>query len=270
MSGLTGFFQNLLGDSWGDILGGGAAAGMLYKAYDDIGDIGTTGLELGQQLADLQLQQTQFQPYTVTTGTGGQFSADADGSTMTLSPEQQAFYQQMFGGAGSMFQNAMQGTADREAAIFQRMQDAMRPEMERQQGALDDKLAAQGRLGVRTADYGGTPEQLALSKAQEEARYNAMLSAMGQAQAEQAQQAALGSQFLGASFMPQQQMLAALSPGLTAAGQQQQAQMYGAGLFGEATASGIDALLGSAMGRANMIGAAGSGLLGGIFGRSGE
>ena len=267
---LESIFQDLLGDNWGDILGGGAAAGMLYKAYDDIGDIGTTGLELGQQLADLQLQQTQFQPYTVTTGTGGQFSADADGSTMTLSPEQQAFYQQMFGGAGTMFQNAMQGTADREAAIFQRMQDAMRPEMERQQSALDDKLAAQGRLGIRTADYGGTPEQLALSKAQEEARYNAMLSAMGQAQAEQAQQAALGSQFLGASFMPQQQMLAALSPGLTAAGQQQQAQMYGAGLFGEATASGIDALLGSAMGRANMIGAAGSGLLGGIFGGGGQ
>jgi hypothetical protein len=267
MSGLTGIFQDLLGDSWGDILGGGAAAGMLYKAYDDIGDIGTRGLQLGQDLANLQLEQTQFRPYTVTTGTGGQFSATADGSTMALSPEQQAFYQQMFGGAGSMFQNAMQGTADREAAIFQRMQDAMRPEMERQQSALDRKLAAQGRLGVRTEEFGGTPEQLALSKAQEEARYNAMLSAMGQAQAEQAQQAALGSQFLGASFMPQQQMLAALSPGLTAAGQQQQAQMYGAGLFGEATASGIDALLGSAMGRANMIGAAGSGLLGGIFGR---
>ena len=46
--------------------------------------------------------------------------------------------------------------------------------------------------------------------------------------------------------------------------QEQQAQIYGAGLFGEATASGIDALLGAEIGRGNIIGTAGTGLLAGL------
>ena len=73
----------------------------------------------------------------------------------------------------------------------------------------------------------------------------------------------LGLQALGGAYMPQQQLLSALSPGQTAAAQAQQAQLYGTGLFGEATASGIDALLGAGLGQANLIGTAGSGLLSG-------
>jgi hypothetical protein len=47
--------------------------------------------------------------------------------------------------------------------------------------------------------------------------------------------------------------------------------LYGTGLFGEATASGIDALLASALGQANLMGEAGTGLLSGLFGtRSGS
>jgi hypothetical protein len=53
---------------------------------------------------------------------------------------------------------------------------------------------------------------------------------------------------------------------MTAAGQAQQAQLYGTGLFGEASASGIDALLGAALGQANLFGAAGTGLLAGLVG----
>jgi hypothetical protein len=41
--------------------------------------------------------------------------------------------------------------------------------------------------------------------------------------------------------------------------------LYGTGLFGEATASGIDALLGAGLGQANLMGAAGTGLLSGLF-----
>lgn len=268
---LSSVLRSIFGDDYmQNALGAGIGAGMLVKAYDDIGDAGTTGRQMGDALAQTQLQQTQFRPYTVTTAGGGSFSAGPDGSTMSLSDPQQQFANQMFGNAGALFGNAMQDTSQREMDIFNRMQDAMRPEQERQQMALDRRLAAQGRLGVRSAEFGGTPEQLAMAKAQAEAQNNAMLSAMGQAQSEQMQQAQLGSQMLGASFMPQQQMLAALNPGMTAAAQQQQAQLYGAGLFGEATASGINALLGGATGRAQLLGALGSGLFGGAFGLGGD
>jgi hypothetical protein len=259
-------------DEYGGLLGGAAGAGLLYKAYEDLGDIGERGLTLGQELAQTQMEQAAFRPYTVTTATGGQFGMMQDPTTgamtyqMGVSPEEQAFQQQMFGGAGQFFEQAAMPTADRESAVYERMRAAMSPEEERQRLALEERLAAQGRLGVQTAQFGGAPEQFALAQAQEEARNRAMLGAMQQAQAEQAQQAALGQQYLGAGYIPQAQMLSALTPGMTAAAQQQQAQLYGTGLFGEATASGIDALLGAALGRGNIIGAAGSGLLSGVFG----
>jgi len=305
-----------------DFLIGAGGTGLLARAYGELGDIGKRGLRLGSKLADIQLGQAQFRPYTITTGTGGQFGVTRDpvtgqlSSTMSYSPQEQALSQTLFGQAGQFLgqpafgvdqsqqasgqafglggqfmEQAGMSTADREAAIYDRMRAAQRPEEERQALGLEERLAAQGRLGVRTAQYGGTPEQLALAQAQEEAKNRAILGAMSQAQAEQAQQAALGSQFAGlganlagqgqaltagqqqlgmgalaGAYLPQQQLIGALSPGQTAAAQGQQAQLYGAGLFGEARASGIDMLLASALGQANLAGSLGTGLLGGALG----
>ena len=235
---------------------------------------------------------------------------EAFGIDPTRAASQQAF------GLGTQFMGeAGMPTADREQAIFERMRAAQRPEEERQRLATEERLASQGRLGLRTAQFGGAPEQFALAQAQEEARNRAMLGAMQQAQAEQRQQAGLGAQYaglgtslagqqqglqaaqqaralqalqagqglmsgrlgleqqaqqlgmgaLGASYLPQQMLLQGLAPGQTAAAQAQQAQLYGTGLFGEATASGIDALLGAGLGQANLMGAAGTGLLSGLF-----
>ena len=358
------------------LLGGGAqgiaGTGLLARAYGELGDIGERGIRLGTELAEEQIGQAQFRPYTITTGTGGTFGTRIDpttgqlSTTMAYSPQEQALSQALFGQAGQMLGQPVPGagqlqqagmdvlgrgqgmigqpvfgmdptraastqafglggqfmeqagmpTVDREAAIYERMREAQRPGEERQALGLEERLAAQGRLGVRTAQYGGTPEQLALAQAQEEAKSRAMLGAMSQAQAEQAQQAALGAQYAGlgtqfagqaqglsaaqqaqalqamqagqgllggsqalqagqqqlgmgalmGAYLPQQQLIGALAPGQTAAAQQQQAQLYGAGLFGEARASGIDMLLASALGQANLAGALGSGLLGGALG----
>jgi hypothetical protein len=146
------------------------------------------------------------------------------------------------------------------------MRRAQRPEEERQRLALEERLAAQGRLGVSSAAYGGaTPEQLAMATAQEEARNRAILGAMQQAQAEQVQQATLGQQFLGAGYLPQQQLMAATQPAQQLAALQQQAQLQGAGLFGEATMSGLEAQLVAEQARANLLGGIGSSLLGGAL-----
>ena len=359
----------------------------------------------------------------------------------TTAPEDVEALRAQYGGlAGQAAADLLQPTADREAEVFERIRATQRPEEERRQLELEQRLAAQGRLGVRTAQYGGTPEQLALAKAQEEAQDKASLAAIQQAQSErqqalgeaqtlggmfsgqaglssqlqsqaqqraaqlsqlglsaeqmqaqlesegfgqemqlagaglqaqqaqsalesqsqqratqlaqlglsaeqiqsqlqsegldraataagqtaqlaqlagglQAQQAGLGMDYaslgaglagqaqglsaaqqaqalqamqggqgllagaqglqagqqqlglgaLAGSYIPQQQLLAALSPGQTAAAAQQQAQLYGTGLFGEATASGLDILLASQLGRANLAGGLGSGLVGGLL-----
>ncbi len=185
---------------------------------------------------------------------------------MQLSPEEQALQRQLLGGAGGFFGQAAQPTVDREQAVFERIRAAQRPEEERQRLALEERLAAQGRLGTSSAAYGGaTPELLALSTAEREARDRSMLTAMQQAQAEQAQQAALGGQFLGAGYLPQQQLIAAAQPGLIQQELAQQAQQFGTGLFGETALSGIEAQLLAEQARANLLGGVGSNVISGLI-----
>lgn len=99
----------------------------------------------------------------------------------------------------------------RETDVYERIRAMQTPEEGRQQMALEERLARQGRLGVQTAQFGATPEQLALAKAQTESQNQAAFQAMQQAQAERAQAAGLGSQFasLGAGMAGQSQALQA-------------------------------------------------------------
>ncbi len=248
-------------------LGAIGAGGLLTgKAYQRLGEIGEQARREAGEIATNGVEQTRFQPFTVTTGTGGALTTTPEGGlTVGMSPEEQAFQQQMFGGAGQFYQQAMQPTQAREQAVFERIREAQRPEEERQRLATEERLAAQGRLGLRTAQFGGAPEQFALAKAQEEARNQAMLSAMQQAQAEQMQQAQLGGQFMGASYTPQAQALNVLQAGMPAAQMAQRGQLQGAGLFGEAQMGGLEALLGSGLGQANLYGQLGTGLLSGLL-----
>lgn len=247
---------------------GGLLTGEAYGRLSDIGRQARTGAE---ELAARQLEQTQFRPFTVTTATGAGMGTrvtpeGAIETTMGLSPEEVALQSQLLGGAGGFFGQAVQPTVDREQAIFERMRRAQRPEEQRQRLATEERMAAQGRLGLSSAAYGGaTPELLAQETAINEARNRAMLAAMQQAQAEQMQQAALGQQFLGAGYLPQQQLMAATQPAQQLAALQQQAQLQGAGLFGEATMSGLEAQLIAEQARANLLGQTGTGLLSGAL-----
>ena len=285
-------FENILGI-------GGTAAGLALaeKGYRDLGGIGekalkefsggtvdpVTGMRTGG-LADALEERLQFQPYTVTTATGSDFGMmQQPGQTLpdgtvapgemdyqlTLSPDEQAFYENRLAGAGGMFDAAQVGTADREKEVFERMMAAIRPERERERTELEGRLQSQGRLGVETSMFGGTPEGLALAKAQEEAYSQNMLSAMTFAGQEQQRQAQLGSGMLAAGYMPQQQLIGALQPGMTGAEQRRQATSQQTGAYGETYAAGLQALLSSALGQAGIAGGFGTSMasaaLGGLF-----
>lgn len=193
----------------------------------------------------------------------GQFGAQ-------LSPEELGFYQTLMGGSAGMFGRAMESPEAREQAVFQRMQAAMEPEMRRQQMALEERQLAQGRLGLGSNIYGGmSPEGFQMSKAQQEAMNNAMLSAMQFAGDEQLRQANIGQGMLSSAYVPQQQLLQAISPGITAAEQRRDQQNVAAGAFGETSASALEALLQSAMAQGNLLGGIGANMattsLGGLF-----
>ena len=257
---------------------GTAGLALAERGYSDVGDIGERAFDeftgpdgLAQELSGM----LEFQPYTVTSATGGQFGMTQDPTTgqmtyqLQTSPEEQALQQQQMDRAGMFFEQAAMPTADREQQVYERMRAAMAPEEERQRLALEQRLAAQGRLGTRTSMFGGTPEQLALAQAQEEAKNRAILNAMQFAGQEQQRQAQLGSGMLAAGYVPQAQLLNALQPGMTAAERARQAQAQQAQTYGQTYASGLEALLSSGLAQANLAGGFGSSLataaLGGLF-----
>ena len=282
-------------------------------------------------LAQEALGMSQFRPFTVaSTMPGGGFQAmpkfdpvtgefTGVGTSMTLSDPEKAFQQSMltraqqqlaatpfgqtegqaaatqaFGlGSGMMRDLSDTDMAQREQDIYGRIRATQTPEEQRQRLAQEERLAAQGRLGVRTAQFGGTPEQFAMDKAQAEARNTAMLQAMGQAQAEQAQLAqqaqmftGMGSQLsqadlqqlaaqqnlgigsMGAAYLPQTQMMQLQQAMLPYSQMQQKGQLFGAGQYGETMMSGLEARLVAEQAKANLLGGLGSSLLGGVFGSS--
>jgi len=257
---------------------GTAGLALAEKGYSDIGDIGREayeGLSGEQGLAQELRGMMEFQPYTVTSATGGQFGMAQDPATgqmsyqLAASPEEQALQQQALTDASMFFGQAAAPIAQREQDVYNRMRAVMSPEEERQRLALEQRMAAQGRTGVRTAQFGGTPEQLTLAKAQEEARNSAMLSAMQFAGQEQQRQSQLGTGMLAAGYVPQAQLLNALQPGMSASERQRQAMSEQAKSYGQTYTTGLEALLQSGLGQANLAGGFGSSIasaaLGGLF-----
>jgi hypothetical protein len=272
------------------LLGGaGAAAGLAFakEGYEDIGKIGERAYDEFSGdggLADVLSDRLKFQPYTVTTATGSDFGMmEKPGTTLpdgtvvpaqtdyklNLSPDEQAFYEARLAGSQGMFAAAEQDTAAREQQVYDRMMATMEPERDRQRLALEERLAGQGRLGVRTGMFGGTSEQLAQAKAEEEARNQAVLNSMTFAGQEQQRQAQLGAGMLSAGYIPQAQLIGSLQPGMTAAEQQRQSASQATNAYGETYAAGLQALLQSALGQAGIAGGFGTAMasaaLGGLF-----
>jgi hypothetical protein len=281
---ITDFLKNLGGEGSSPLntaaaLGlGTAGLGFATDAYSDVGKIGERafeGLSGEGGLADKLSGMLEFQPYTVTSATGGQFGMTRDPDTgqmtyqLATSPEEQLLQQQQLERAETLFGRAMADPSAREQEILGRMEDLASPERQRQRLALEQRLAAQGRLGTRTGMFGGTPEALALERGIAEAQNKAALDAMQFAAQEQQRQAQMGSGMLAAGYVPQAQLLGALQPGMTAAEQRRQAISQQAGTYGQTYASGLEALLQAGLGQANIAGGVGgniaSAALGGLF-----
>ena len=233
-------------------------------------------------------RQSQFKPFTVTTGTGqtaattvNEFGQPTGLNLQLTQPEQNlqssllGFGQQAFDFLGSPEQREQEQTnlinmltqtpearATREQQLFDRLEAIQAPERERARLNLEQRLVNQGRSGVRSAMFGGTPEELALAKAVEEQRSRNVLGAMDQARAEQAlssQQTLqglqemrnrsalagqLGLRAIPAAYTPQAGLLSALNPMLQLNRNQVALDLGRGQLFGGLAESGLEADLG--------------------------
>ncbi len=267
---LTGLLGGLLGA--GTAVAGGAG---VMSAYNKLEGLGEQAKADAEKIATQMFPLSQFRPFTVTSATGGQFGAapelDAEGNvigtqtTMALSPEEQAMQGMLMDQSQQFLGQSAMPMGQREADVYERIRAIQSPEEERQRLMLEERLMNQGRLGVRTGMFGGTPEAFAMEKAQAEARNQASLMAMQQAQAEQTQAQQMGLSALGGAYLPQAQLLNVQQASQLYPQMQQQAQLYQTGQLGETLMTGLEAQLVAEQARANLLGGLGTGLLGGMF-----
>lgn len=264
-SDLSTIFKSLFGGSLGNLAAGAITGAGYYDQLRSLQNMGKTAQAGAEALGQDLYSKAQFKPFTVTTGTGATAGWTPQGNMMaTLGGQEQAIQNQMLTGAQGLFGQALGSTAGREADVYERMRALQRPEEQMAQNALDERLQAQGRLGIQTAQFGGTPEQLAQARAVETAKNQAALQAMQQAQAEQLQQYNIGSGMLGGAYTPQQQLLANLGAGTNLAQLAQGGQLSGVGYLGDLGMAGLDAYLQSQLGAGNLAGQ-GLSALAGLF-----
>ena len=305
----NGFFNDLgtFGEAVGGFLGGTGGqligAGMSIDELNKITDIAQRSAAEQARIGREAQEARAFRPFTVSTGFGGVQTTPEGGFATTLSPAQAAQQQQLqaltgglLGGMGAGMPDvsgitgqalggvsgALTGLAapmgQREADVYERIRAVQRPEEQRRQLALQEQLQAQGRTGLRTAQFGGSPEQFALAQAQEEAKNRAALSALGQAQSEQQQQLGLAQGLfglgsgaaalpaslqqgqlgnigaaMGLQYLPEQQLLASLTPAVNLSNIANLGQREGAGLMAEARASGLENILQTEAARTNAL-----------------
>lgn len=302
------FFSNILDNIGGLSLGDLASTGLSYanlkNYYDQYGDVAREAATGARQIGQEAAAASAFKPFTVTTGFGGVTATPEGGFATALSPQQQArqealsgitggllggftgagvpdvsgIQEQALGGVTGALTAAQAPMATREADVFERIRAVQRPEEQRRQLALQEQLQAQGRTGLRTAQFGGSPEQFALAQAQEEAKNRAALSALGQAQSEQQQQLGLAQGLfglgsgaaalpaslqqgqlgnigaaMGLQYLPEQQLLTSLNPAVNLSNIASLGQREGAGLMAEARAAGLENILQTEAARTNAL-----------------
>ena len=299
---------------WGSATDAAGTLALWNKMRDDLSKFGesarTGAREVGEEAADW----SRFLPFTVTSGAGTAHAdysgtgeatyytqADVDAGTLpagksigdvkteaftpglnlSLSDDQQAFSDWYTNLTSGMMTDYMGEYGEdwretKEQSVYDRIMAAMEPGRERDRLALESRLLGQGRTGVRTDMFGGTPEQLALAKAQEEQAQQAMIAAMTRASTEQQEDFGNIGRALGMQYAPEQFLLSTLAPGTNIASIADLGRRQGAGYIAETGMAGIDAALQAMLGKGNLTGEvlqsllsprgeSGGGLLGSFF-----
>tara|TARA_R110000764_G_scaffold82065_2_gene162254 strand:- start:1151 stop:1990 length:840 start_codon:yes stop_codon:yes gene_type:complete len=196
------------------------------RAEDFRGDMLERGTAVGQQGYD----QSQFVPFSVTSSLGGMQGNAEGGFDMNLSEDQQATQDRLFEMSGGFLDEMSGDPLERQQALYEQIRGLQRPNEERQRLELENRLRGQGRLGLMTSQYGGSPEQFAQDMALGEARNQAAYQAYGQSQADRQQSFGLASGLMNLGYMPQQQLSDLYKTATPTAGLAQSGRETGAGL----------------------------------------
>jgi hypothetical protein len=241
LQGLTGAAAGSIGGGYDPRAGqiGGAAYSQAQQQLGQVGAIdpsiaaqrGAVGGLFGQTLGQMG-QPTGLEGITQAGLGGAQAQLGRAGQPADI----EALRSQYAGLAGAAGQGLLASPEARQADIYEAIRATQTPEEQRQRLATEERLLAQGRLGLSSAAYGGaSPELLAQETARQEAMARAGLSARQQALAEQQQGMATATGLTGLASN-----LAGLSSDLETAGIGRGTTLAGLGLQGAQASRGFE------------------------------
>jgi len=252
-----------------DLLSSGQAYKNLKRDIKRKTDFRDETLARGTAVGEQGYEQSQFVPFSVTSSLGGVQGTAEGGFDMNLSPEQQAIQDRLFGMSGSFLDELGGDPLERQQALYEQIRAIQRPEEERQQLALENRLLGQGRLGLMTSQYGGSPEQFAQALAQEQARNEAFYNAYGQSQDDRQQAYNLASGLMGLGYKPQQELGSLYQLATPTAGFAQSGRETGATLQADIEKEALASYLKSKGLSNEMAQKQAEGMLGGVLGAAG-
>jgi hypothetical protein len=186
---------------WENILGGGTSAVGAYDLYNRLDkEKGEIGNIIGG-IQDTVGKMGSFQPWTISGGVGN-VAGGPDGMKFGLAPHMKAYEQDMLGGGRNLLNRSMMNPMQREQQLYDRMREIQAPGERQNLQNMQQRMMSQGRMGMGSTEYGGSPEQMAYYKAMGQAQNEAMMGAMSQAQAEQLQQYNMGMGMSQEGFRP--------------------------------------------------------------------
>ena len=196
-----------------DIIGGGAQYLNTEDTIDMIRSYPDKVFDMTDKVAGQSKAAGEFKPYTVTQG-GTTTGFSSQGMTQQLNPQMQAVMDQLQSQARQQAGTVGNVTPEQ---LMQQMSALRQPQQQEQDLALENRLAAQGRLGISSNQYGGgTPEQMILARAREQQASQDAYNAISGARALQAQDVSNIGGMLDVANMGTQQATAALNPALSA------------------------------------------------------
>lgn len=235
------------GIDWGQLGSNLLNTGLgYYNQQEEVGraqDLSNLALRTGQQAGLDAAGMAEFKPYTVTSGLATGTTTPEGGLDIQLSPEEQARQGQYLGQAQGLFGGVGQDVAAGSQALYEQIRAAQRPEEERERMRMQEGLLSQGRQGIRTAAYGGTPEQLAFEQARQEAMLNAQLAARTQFGKEQDRTLQQAEGLMTAGYNPQRQAIDLFGAANAPASYADAARRQQGSLYGQSALSGLEGML---------------------------
>ena len=251
---------------WENILGSGTSAIGAYDLYNRLDkDKGEIGNIIGG-IQDKVGQMGSFQPWTISGGVGN-VAGGPDGMQFGLAPHMKGYEQDMLGGGRNLLNRSMMDPMQREQQLYDRMREIQAPGERQNLQNMNQRMMSQGRTGMGSTEYGGSPEQMAYYKAMGQAQNEAMMGAMSQAQAEQLQQYNMGMGMSQEGFRPMDYLYKQAGLGQNNQQLAQNAAQNQASLFAQLGLGGLSNKLNYSNLQTKMLGdlyGAGSNFMGGI------